>query len=109
MTKGLNTLTQRTLKPAGKSPIESPIDQLRQEEIRVMRLKGDLLAIEVEKAKRDPSLNISPLMPDAVDLLKNATYKPDSNERVCRGSFSLGTACGTCGRCKWERNRSKLI
>lgn len=27
---------------------------------------------------------------------------------TCRGSYALGTACGICDKCKWEREQLKI-
>ncbi len=42
-------------------------------------------------------------------LLKEAMHRPNPDMdlhnriRTCRGSYTLGTACGHCERCTWER------
>ena len=46
---------------------------------------------------------------DLMRLLRTAQYLPKKGEVVCRGSFSLGTACGHCGKCKWVADRARLL
>jgi hypothetical protein len=41
------------------------------------------------------ALKIAAITPDTMPVFKGAT---------CRGCYTLGTACGTCERCEWERN-----
>ena len=42
-------------------------------------------------------------------LLRTSQYLPQTGEVVCRGSFSLGSACGHCGKCKWVTDRARLL
>ena len=46
---------------------------------------------------------------ELVNLLRTSQYLPKKGEVVCRGSFSLGTACGHCGKCKWITNRARVL
>jgi len=34
---------------------------------------------------------------------------PEFKHATCRGSYALGTACGNCERCTWEREHGPLL
>lgn len=45
----------------------------------------------------------------ALKIAEIRTDRPSFSGLVCRGSFALGTACGDCERCRWEREHGNAF
>lgn len=72
---------------------------------------------EVQGARATGTDNVTREMPRykshkevwALKIAEIRVDRPTFSGLVCRGSYALGTACGNCEQCKWEREHGNAL